>query len=136
MTEGDLFLKFKEAYLPDLKVAVDTASPFDAICHTAKVVVEFKCRRAHYNDMLIEWPKYQTLLNRAADRGYKPIYVCSTPLGVWAWDLTYLNLKWIKKHLPYETKSNIHAVNDRRPILKQVAYLDIEEGSYLNKIKL
>ena len=136
MNEPELFYKFKEHYLPELKVAVDTVSPFDAICHRAKVVVEFKCRRSHYRDLLIEWPKYQTLLNRAADRGYKPLYVCSTPLGVWAWDLTYLNLKWIKKHLPYETKSNIHAINDRRPILKQVAYISIEDGSYLNKIEV
>ena len=56
MTEGDLFYKFKEAYLPNLKIAIDSYSVFDAICHDAQVVVEFKCRRAHYSELLIEWP--------------------------------------------------------------------------------
>jgi hypothetical protein len=106
MTEGDLFYKFKEAYLPNLKIAIDSYSVFDAICHEAQVVVEFKCRRAHYNEMLIEWPKYSALLNRAADRGYRPIYVCSTPLGVWAWDLTHIDLSWVKKELPRQTDFN------------------------------
>ena len=136
MTEPELFYQFKEKYLPDLKVAIDSYSPFDAICHTAKVVVEFKCRRSHFHELLIEWTKYESLLNRAADRGYKPIYVCSTPLGCWAWDLTHLDLYWFKKNLPYETKSNIHAVNDNRPVLKQVAYLSLDEGSYLNRIEV
>ena len=136
MTEPDLFYAFKKAYLPDLKVAVDTASPFDAICHTAKVVVEFKCRRVHYNNLILEWPKYEVLLNRAANRGYTPVYICSTPLGVWAWNLTHLDLKWYKRRLPYETKSNLHEVNDNRPVIKQVAYLDLEDGSYLSRIKV
>lgn len=131
MNESELFYKFKANYLPQLKVAIDTYSPFDAICHEAKVVVEFKCRRSHYSDMLIEWPKYETLLNRAADRGYKPIYVCSTPLGVWAWDLTYLDLKWIKKSLPKQTD-----FSNNNTVVKQVAYISLEDGSYLSKIEI
>ena len=131
MTEGDLFYKFKEAYLPNLKIAIDSYSVFDAICHEAQVVVEFKCRRAHYNEMLIEWPKYSALLNRAADRGYRPIYVCSTPLGVWAWDLTHIDLSWFKKELPRQTD-----FNNKEIVTKTISYLDIEEGSYLNKIKV
>lgn len=131
MNESELFYKFKANYLPQLKVAIDTYSPFDAICHEAKVVVEFKCRRSHYSDMLIEWPKYETLLNRAADRGYKPIYVCSTPLGVWAWDLTYLQLKWIKKALPKQTD-----FSNNNTVIKQVAYISLEDGSYLSKIEI
>jgi len=131
MTEGDLFYKFKEAYLPNLKIAIDSYSVFDAICHDAQVVVEFKCRRAHYNELLIEWPKYSALLNRAADRGYRPIYVCSTPLGVWAWDLTHIDLSWFKKELPRQTD-----FNNKEIVTKTISYLDIEEGSYLNKIKV
>tara|TARA_R110000787_G_scaffold108111_1_gene216390 strand:- start:433 stop:828 length:396 start_codon:yes stop_codon:yes gene_type:complete len=131
VNESELFYKFKANYLPQLKVAIDTYSPFDAICHEAKVVVEFKCRRSHYSDMLIEWPKYETLLNRAADRGYKPIYVCSTPLGVWAWDLTYLQLKWIKKALPKQTD-----FSNNNTVIKQVAYISLEDGSYLSKIEI
>tara|TARA_R110000822_G_scaffold99403_1_gene224349 strand:+ start:447 stop:842 length:396 start_codon:yes stop_codon:yes gene_type:complete len=131
VNESELFYKFKANYLPQLKVAIDTYSPFDAICHEAKVVVEFKCRRSHYSDMLIEWPKYETLLNRAADRGYKPIYICSTPLGVWAWDLTYLQLKWIKKALPKQTD-----FSNNNTVVKQVAYISLEDGSYLSKIEI
>lgn len=131
MNEGELFQKFKEAYLPDLKIAIDTYSPFDAICHTSKVVIEFKCRRAHYDELLIEWPKYETLLNRAADRGYRPLYVCSTPLGVWAWNLTYIDLHWFKKELPKQTD-----FNNSTPVIKQIAYLSLDEGSYLNKIQV
>lgn len=131
MNESELFYKFKDNYLPQLKIAVDTFSPFDAICHEAKVVVEFKCRRSHYSDMLIEWPKYETLLNRAADRGYKPIYICSTPLGVWAWDLTYLDLKWLDKKLPKQTD-----FNNKNIVVKQVAYISLEDGSYLSRIEI
>lgn len=131
MNESELFYKFKDNYLPQLKIAVDTFSPFDAICHEAKVVVEFKCRRSHYSDMLIEWPKYETLLNRAADRGYKPIYICSTPLGAWAWDLTYLNLKWLDKKLPKQTD-----FNNKNIVVKQVAYISLEDGSYLSRIEI
>ena len=131
MNEPELFRSFKAAYLPDLKVAVDSYSPFDAICHTAKVVVEFKCRRSHYDEVLIEWPKYSALLNRAADRGYRPIYVCSTPLGVWAWDLTHIDLSWFKKELPRQTD-----FNNKEIVTKTISYLSLDEGSYLHKIKL
>jgi len=131
MTEPDLFYAFKKAYLPDLKVAVDSYSPFDAICHTAKVVVEFKCRRMHYHNLLLEWPKYEALLNRAANRGYTPVYICSTPLGVWAWNLTHLDLTWYKRELPKQTD-----FSNNTPVIKQVAYLDIEDGSYLSRIKV
>jgi hypothetical protein len=81
--------------------------------------------------MLIEWPKYSALLNRAADRGYRPIYICSTPLGVWAWDLTHIDLSWFKKELPRQTD-----FNNKEIVTKTISYLDIEEGSYLNKIKV
>jgi hypothetical protein len=131
MNEPELFKSFKAAYLPDLKVAVDSYSPFDAICHTAKVVVEFKCRRSHYDEVLIEWPKYSALLNRAADRGYRPIYVCSTPLGVWAWDLTHIDLSWFKKELPRQTD-----FENKEIVTKTISYLSLDEGSYLHKIKL
>lgn len=131
MTEPDLFYAFKKAYLPDLKVAVDSYSPFDAICHKAKIVVEFKCRRMHYHNLLLEWPKYEALLNRAANRGYTPVYICSTPLGVWAWNLTHLDLKWYKRELPKQTD-----FSNNTPVIKQVAYLDIEDGSYLSRIKV
>lgn len=129
MTEPELFRLFKYHYLPNLKIAIDSYSPFDAICHEAKVVVEFKCRRMHYSDMLIEWPKYEALLNRAADRGYKPVYICSTPLGVWAWNLTHLHLSWFNKELPRQTD-----FNNREIVTKKIAYLELEEASYLHKI--
>lgn len=130
MREPDLFYAFKSNYLPNLKVAVGSYSVFDAIDHTAKVVVEFKCLRKHYNDVLLEWPKYANLLNRAADKGYKPIFICSTPRGVWAWDLTYLTLNWITKDLPATTERE-----DKRIVKKQVAFVSVLDGSKLTKIK-
>lgn len=136
MKEPDLFYAFKEHYVPNLKVAVDVTNPFDAICHTAKIVVEFKSRSKHFQELLIEWKKYEQLLNRAADRGYTPVYICATPKGVWAWNLMYKDLDWFYLYLPIETKSNIHKHNNNTRIRKQVAYLDIEDGSYLHKIEV
>jgi len=104
--EQELFDWLKAEKFPDLVHSPEVYDGFDCISEAEKLFIELKCRRTHYDNLLIEKMKYDFLLEESAKLGLSPWYVNSTPEGIWAFPLLDLNheLDWQEKWLPATTE--------------------------------
>ena len=127
VNEKQLFEYLREKYYPDLMQVDDKFSRWDAISASTQSMLELKCRRTHYPDLLLEKKKFDSLHELAGKYKMLPYYVCSTPEGVWRFDLLALDLKWIDKMMPVTTDFANNA-----KIVKEVAFIKIEDGDKLD----
>jgi hypothetical protein len=122
--ERDLFEALKKNLVPDLEKAQDQFSKYDCYSNEHKIYIELKCRKSHYNELVIEKIKYEGLLNKSKVSGVDPVYINSTPFGVWAFRLNDLEEpSWTTKDMPRETD-----FKRTHMITKQVGYYDIKSG--------
>lgn len=127
MREQELFNHLRERYLPDLRIADDVFSKWDCVSERHKFLIELKSRKTHYDTLLIEKPKYDSLIDRAKSLGYEPLYINSTPKGIYSFRLNNLNLSW-------ETNTKNPATSEfsnRLRVEKTVAYIPITEAKEL-----
>jgi hypothetical protein len=103
MSEQELYAFLKENHIPDLEMSDEPMSHWD--CYSAKYQydIELKCRRTHYDDLLIEKMKYDNLISRATKFGTTPIYINSTPLGIYVFNLSAVEIDWQTKKMPATT---------------------------------
>ena len=126
MTEQELFNFVRELGYEDLVQAKDPYSTWDCYSLDSNIYVELKCRRTHYDKLLIEESKFDRLIKAAAEQNMVPVYICSTPNGVWAFNLAGAQLAWVNEEMPATTD-----FTDTRTKIKSVSYLDINEGMQL-----
>jgi hypothetical protein len=50
--------------------------------------------KTHYDKLMLERDKYFALILSYVETGYKPLYINSTPKGVYVFDLSELNPEW------------------------------------------
>lgn len=125
MTEAKLFQYLKERYLPDLTESLKKFSRWDCYSPKNKYRVELKCRRKHYDDLVIEKSKYEALINKCTPHNDVPVYVCSTPKGVWAFRLDKIPTpKWFVKKMPETTD-----FKRRHFIDKEVGMIPLTQGT-------
>ena len=93
MQESDLFELLKE-FIPDLKKSEDQFSRWDCVSHKHEYRIELKCRKTHYDNLMLERDKYFALLLCYVETGYKPLYINLTPQGIYVFDLTDLDPEW------------------------------------------
>ena len=93
MQESDLF-KFLKKVIPDLEKSEDQFSRWDCVSHKFAYRIELKCRKTHYDKLMLERDKYFALILSYVETGYKPLYINSTPKGVYVFDLSELNPEW------------------------------------------
>ena len=74
--EEDLFNWLKDTTYPDLEKAKSRYSRHDCISKEKELFIELKCRRKHYDTLLIEKKKYDSILNKAIQNNSQAIYVC------------------------------------------------------------
>lgn len=100
-----------------LRKSEDTFSRWDCESEGNDGHIELKCRRKHYDTMLIEKKKYDALF----ETGSNPIYINSTPKGIYLWYLKDNDIEWKieTKHPATTTFSNTRRVE------KEVGYLSI-----------
>lgn len=124
LTEAKLFAKLQETYFTDLIKPEGIHEPFDAYSESKKAIIELKCRGAHYNQMLIEKVKWDKLALLRASQGLGTLYICSTPMGCYMWDLgAVIEPDWSEKRLPKTTEfKSVEWVS------KWVGYLDIADA--------
>jgi len=117
MTEQELFevLKTKQ---DTLEMSEDKFSTFD--CFNDKYVIELKCRNTHYDDLLIEKPKYDALLSD----GRIPIYCCSTPKGIYLFHLANLDIEWNESYANPKTTF----FNNNNRVKKTVGYINVSNS--------
>lgn len=126
LTEPELFQWLKHFYYPDLVMSEDQFSSHDCISDKHNYFIELKSRHTHYDDLLIEKAKYDSLFYRAK-KGYKPIYINATERGVWQFNLKDLpEPKWEVRIMPANTE-----FTERVEIDKIVGYFNIKDGIWL-----
>ena len=81
--EQQLFDALKDSFMPDLEKSDNPMARYDCYSLAHNIDIELKCRRKHYDDLLIEKKKYDALLLRGSNFGTDPVYINSTPSGVW-----------------------------------------------------
>ena len=121
MREKELFEYLKSRYLHDLRLAEDSFSKWDCVSDVHKFLIELKSRRAHYDTLLIEKIKYDSLTRRASAMGYSPLYINHTPEGIFSFRLNELDLKW-------ETNTRNPATSEfanRLRVEKTVSYIPV-----------
>ena len=126
MREKELF-EYLKRYLTDLRLADDQYSKWDCVSDRHKFLIELKSRRTHYDTLLIEKIKYDSLLQRAEAVGYTPLYVNSTPKGVYSFRLNELELNW-------ETNTKNPATSEfsnRLRVEKTVSYIPISKAKVI-----
>ena len=79
MNEKQLFDKLKEFYMPDLIKSSGIYDSYDCFSNSRQLFIELKCRKSHYENLMIEQSKYARLKYEAGERGLIPTYICSTP---------------------------------------------------------
>ena len=124
--ESDLFEWLSKNYY---NLLVDTSKNFsksDCYDIETKNRIELKCRAMHYDKLIIEKPKYQYLIKESKKFGDIPIYINSTPKGIYLFELKDLKLEWFKKPLPKTTD-----FENNNYISKEIATINIKKSKQL-----
>lgn len=128
--ERELFKLIKERMVPDLEVSELQMSEYDCYSLHLNADIELKCRNKHYDDLVIEKYKYEKLILRSEKFGTIPIYINSTPVGVWSFRLTELpEPDWSERRMPKTT-----AFTNNNMIIKVVGYYNISQGKNITDL--
>ena len=109
-----------------ITATTDEFCTFDG--HSDDYVIEFKCRRAHYNTQLIEYKKYKANLDQADKSGKEFLYVVSTPEGEYIFNVSQLRKEdydfgWEDRRMPSKTDFSGQYHLDKR-----VGYISISSS--------
>lgn len=123
MNEDQFFNKLK-LIIPDLVKSENKFSSFDCTSEQLGAYIELKCRKTHYETLLIEYSKYARLLEEASTKRLIPAYFNSTPKGAWAFNLLTIDVQFAEKeNLPKTTD-----FEDKDKVTKIVGFLPTEKG--------
>ena len=122
MTEQSLFDYIKATYLEDLEKSEHEYENIDATSNGYRLTLELKCRHTHYDELILEKDKYDSLMDRANHLGFTPFYINSTPNGIYAFNLRKITVTWTTKRLPSNTMENGPAID------KEIALLHIDKA--------
>jgi len=130
LQEKDLFELVKKYILPDLQESEYKVSKYDCYSLEKRVDIELKCRRTHYDDLVIEKMKFDSLILRSEKFNTTPVYINSTPKGVWSFQISMLpEPTWKGRKMPTTTDFSNNSM-----IIKQVGYYNVSLGKDLTTI--
>lgn len=119
-TEAHLFDYLKEI-IPDLEKSKDQFSSWDCSSKLLEARIELKCRRTHYDELLIEEMKFDKLMEYN-----NPLYINSTPKGIYLWKLDEQDIEWSERPLPKTTD-----FDRTENVKKKVGYLKVANAFVL-----
>ena len=102
--EKDLFKWLSENYYKSLVNSKNPISRWDCYDIETQSRIELKCRRKHYDTLILEKGKYDALILESSKNLDIPIYINSTPEGVYLFNLNEIDIKWFTKSLPATTE--------------------------------
>jgi hypothetical protein len=104
-------------------------SKWDCYSPSKRCRIELKCRRTHYPDLVIEKSKYEALMAKANDNGDIPVYLNSTPRGIYLFNLNSIDEpKWFTKRMPITTDfAKRHYIN------KEVGMLEVRLSANISE---
>ena len=130
LQEKDLFELVKKYILPDLQESEYKVSKYDCYSLEKRIDIELKCRRTHYDDLVIEKMKFDALILRSDKYNTTPVYINSTPKGVWSFQISMLpEPTWKGRKMPTTTDFSNNSM-----IIKQVGYYNVSLGKDLTTI--
>lgn len=130
LTEKSLFETLQKK-IPDLTFAEHKVSRWDCVSHERQAIIELKSRRTHYPTLLIEKKKYDALIDKANEVGYKAVYINSTPKGIYCWVLNEMDIEWnIETKYPATT-----SFGNTKRVPKEVGYLCITQSKIIKEFK-
>lgn len=121
--EKDLFEWLNQNYYSTLVNSRNPIARWDCYDIETRNRIELKCRRKHYNTLLLEKAKYDALVKESNKHLDIPIYINSTPNGIYLFNLLDVELNWFTKSLPATTE-----FQKRMWIKKEVTELDIKQA--------
>ena len=126
MKEAELFTYITDCCYPDLVKAKKQMSIWDCYSLATRHRIELKCRRDHYDTLIIEKPKYEAIMQKCNENNDVPIYINSTPEGVYRFNLTNFEPIWETKYLNKTTD-----FSNRHLIPKEVFMLPVNEAEII-----
>ena len=124
--EADLFDWLQEYVYSDLLKSKNQMSRWDCYSPKFRHRIELKCRRKHYDTLLLEKKEYDALIFETGKHLDTPMYINSTPEGIYSFDLHQIEPEWIFKSLRATTQFNNYEI-----ITKEVAFLKLEDAEHL-----
>ena len=126
MKEKELFKHLVDCCYADLVMARSKMSRWDCYSPDTYHRIELKCRSKHYDTLLIEKKKYDAMIAKCNDNLDVPMYINSTPLGIYRFNLYLVKLKW---EIQYHNKTTQFGNTNKIP--KEVAMLNVNEAEIL-----
>ena len=127
INEAKLFEILKTNFLPDLEKNSKKFDRTDCTSQTARLQIELKCRRTHYEELLIEKKKFDALQEIAASKDFTACYINSTPQGIYGWNLSSIEIQWQEQLMPATTD-----FENTKMIDKIIGFLPISKAIYLS----
>ncbi len=124
--EEDLFNYLRLEVYPDLVKARGKLSRWDCYSVDKAHRIELKCRKTHYDTLLIEKKKFDAMIKVCNKHLDIPYYICSTPKGIYSFNLFDVSPKW---EVNYKNPATTQ-FNNRNRIAKEVAYLNINDAKW------
>lgn len=123
MTQEELQLIAVDKLGTSITATKDEFCTFDG--YSDEYVIEFKCRRKHYDTQLIEHKKYTANLDQADESGKEFLYIISTPEGEYVFNISKLRKKdydfgWEDRRMPSKTD-----FGGQQYINKRVGYINV-----------
>ena len=94
-------IKILQAVKGDVKKSENQYCVYD--CYNEDALFELKCRRANYNEYVIEKHKYDSLLEEANKQDKEVYYVVSDLDNIYIYDLKKVNVNWRMQKAPTKT---------------------------------
>lgn len=126
MKEADLFEYLLTNHYPDLVKAKKKMSRWDCYSPATFHRIELKCRATHYDTLILEKKKYDAMLLKCNDNLDIPIYINSTPEGVYKFNLFEIKPNWEVKYLKKTT-----TFTNNNQIAKEIAMLPVIDAEIL-----
>ena len=102
--EKDLFEWLSNNHYKTLVNSKNPISRWDCYDIETQNRIELKCRRKHYDTLILEKGKYDALILESSKNLDIPIYINSTPEGIYLFNLNEIDIKWFTKSLPATTE--------------------------------
>ena len=122
--ENDLFEWLKQNVYPDLVKSKNPLSRWDCYSPNTGHRIELKCRKKHYNTLLLEKKKYDAMILECEKHLDIPIYINSTPDGIFSFNL---NKIYPTFEVNNKNPATTQFYNNNR-VEKEVTYLEINEA--------
>jgi hypothetical protein len=123
-SEVDLFNWLKENVYPDLVKAKNQMSRWDCYSPIKGHRLELKCRKTHYNTLLLEKKKFDAMKQECEKHFDTPMYFNSTPEGIFSFNLNIIVPEW---EINFKNPATTQFYNTNR-VSKEVTYLEITKS--------